>query len=69
MRTRRPHDRSRSEAATLCFYAPDAGDELLTVVEASAVAGFSLKNLPVEVEYVADVSDGETIVVIEPMDA
>jgi len=50
------------------FYAPDAGDESLTVVDASAIAGFSLQNLPVEVEYVADVSNGEAIVVTEPMD-
>jgi hypothetical protein len=41
---------------------------LLTVVDASAIAGFSLQNLPVEVEYVADVSNGEAIVVTEPMD-
>ena len=50
------------------FYSPDAGDELLTIVDAGAIAGFKLQNLPVLVEYVADVSNGDTIVVTQPMD-
>lgn len=49
-------------------YTPDAGDELLTVVDAGAIAGFKIQNLPVQVEYVADVSNGDAIVITEPMD-
>jgi hypothetical protein len=33
-----------------------------------AVASFKIQNLPVLVEYVADVSNGDSIVVTEPMD-
>ncbi len=50
------------------FYTPDAGDELLTVVDASAIAHFKIQNLPFNVEYVAVVSDGNVFVVSEPMD-
>jgi hypothetical protein len=37
-------------------------------VDAGAISGFKLQNLPVLVEYVADVSNGDAIVVTEPMD-
>jgi hypothetical protein len=50
------------------FYAPDAGDESLTVVGESAIAGFKVQDLPAQVEYVGDVSNGEAIVVTEPID-
>jgi hypothetical protein len=50
------------------FYAPDAGDELLTLLGGGAIAGFKLQNLPVLIVYVSDVSNGDAIVVTEPMD-
>jgi hypothetical protein len=51
------------------FYAPDAGDESLTVVDPGAIQGFALQDLPGVVEYVADVSNGNVLVVTAPMDA
>ena len=44
------------------------GDTLLTVVDASAVSGLSILNLPGVVAYVGDVSNGEVLVVTSPMD-
>jgi hypothetical protein len=49
--------------------APDAGQVPLTVVDAGVVAGFRLQNLPVIVQHVTDVSNGDAIVVTAPMDA
>jgi hypothetical protein len=45
------------------------GETPLTVVDASAVSGLPIVNLPGVVEYVADVSDGTAIVITLPMDA
>jgi hypothetical protein len=50
------------------FYAPDAGDELLAIVDAGAIDGFATQDLPALVEHVADVNDGDSIVVTQPMD-
>lgn len=50
------------------FYSLDAGDQLLTIVDARALGGLSLANLPVQIEYVADLSDGNVLVVTMPMD-
>jgi hypothetical protein len=50
------------------FYVPDAGDAPLTVLDAGAAARLKIQNLPVLVEYVADVSDGNAVVVTQPMD-
>jgi hypothetical protein len=44
------------------------GETPLLVVEASAVTGMPIVNLPGIVAYVADVSDGTAIVVTSPMD-
>jgi hypothetical protein len=55
-------------SASRQFYAPDAGDEPLTVEDAGVVASFKIQNLPALIEYVADVSNGDSIVVTEPMD-
>jgi hypothetical protein len=44
------------------------GETPLTVVGASAVAGLGIVNLPGEVDYVGDVSDGTSIVVTSPID-
>jgi hypothetical protein len=43
------------------------GETPLTVVGASTVAGLGIVNLPGEVDYVADVSDGTSIVVTSPI--
>jgi hypothetical protein len=45
------------------------GDEMLTVVAPSAVAGMPIHNLPHIPIYVADASDGTSVVVTWPMDA
>jgi hypothetical protein len=45
------------------------GDEVLTVVDSSTVAGLPIKNLPHVPMYVADASDGTSVVVTWPMDA
>jgi len=50
------------------FYAPDAGDDLLTVVDGGATEGFTVKDLPYVVKYVADVSNGNAIVVTQAME-
>ncbi len=50
------------------FLSPDAGQTPLTVVDAGTIAHFKIQNLPVLIEYVADVSDGDAIVVTMPMD-
>jgi hypothetical protein len=47
---------------------PGATNEPLTVVDAGAVNGMKLQNLPGIVQRVADVSDGRAIVVTTPMD-
>jgi hypothetical protein len=41
----------------------------LTVLDAGAVAGFKIHNLPNIPQIVADVSNGDVIVITEPMDA
>jgi hypothetical protein len=48
--------------------AVDAGQVPLTVVGDTAIAGFDVQNLPGIVEYVADISNGDAIVVTAPMD-
>ena len=48
---------------------PDAGDEPLTIVDAGAITHLKLENLPGVVVYVADASNGDTIVITAPMDA
>ncbi len=45
------------------------GDEVLTLVDPSTVAALPIKNLPHVPVYVADASDGTSIVVTWPMDA
>ncbi len=50
------------------FLSPDAGQSPLTVVDAGAIAHFKIQNLPFLIEYVADVSNGDAIVVTMPMD-
>lgn len=40
----------------------------LTVLDAGAVAGFKIQNLPNVVDMIADVSGGETVVITAPMD-
>jgi hypothetical protein len=45
------------------------GDETLTVVAPSTVAGMRIQNLPHVPMYVADASDGTSVVVTWPMDA
>jgi hypothetical protein len=47
---------------------PGATSEPLTVVDAGAVVGMKLQNLPGIVQRVAEVSDGRAIVVTTPMD-
>jgi hypothetical protein len=47
----------------------DAGQVPLTVLDAGAIVGFKLQNLPNVIEHVADVSNGDAIVVTAPMDA
>jgi hypothetical protein len=49
--------------------APDAGQVPLTVLNDSTVAGFDIQNLPNVAIHVADVSNGDVIVVTMPMDA
>ena len=49
--------------------APGAAQVPLTVVDAGVVSGFKLQNLPGIVQHVADVSNGNAIVVTAPMDA
>jgi len=49
--------------------APDAGQVPLTVLDAGAIGGFTIQNLPNLVEYVIDVSNGNVMVVTAPMDA
>jgi hypothetical protein len=49
--------------------AADAGQVPLTVLDAGAVAGFMIQNLPNVVQYVIDVSNGSVVVVTAPMDA
>jgi hypothetical protein len=49
--------------------APGTAQVALTVVDAGVVAGFRLQNLPGIVQHVADVSNGNAIVVTAPMDA
>jgi len=39
------------------------------VVDGGAVRGFPIQNLPYLIEYVADASNGETVVVTQAMDA
>jgi hypothetical protein len=45
------------------------GQVPLTVLNAGAIAGFKIQNLPNVVEHVADVGNGDAIVVTAPMDA
>lgn len=49
---------------------PAATDEMLTVLDANAISGMKVRNLPGEVvlEYLADVEDGNVIVVTRPRD-
>jgi hypothetical protein len=47
----------------------DAGQVPLTVLDKGAIGGFKIQNLPNVVEHVADVSNGDAIVVTAPMDA
>jgi len=48
----------------------DAGQQTLTVLDKSAISGMTLRNLPgdVFIEYVADVSNGNIIIVTRPQD-
>jgi hypothetical protein len=48
---------------------PDAGQVPLTVLDAGAVTGFGIQNLPNVVQLVADVSDGNVVAITEPSDA
>jgi hypothetical protein len=49
--------------------AADAGQVPLTVLDAGALAGLTIQNLPNVVQYVIDVSNGEVVVISAPMDA
>jgi hypothetical protein len=52
-------------------FVPDsgaAGRTVLAVVDASAVTGQAIQNLPGVVEYMGDVSNGEVLVVTAPVD-
>jgi hypothetical protein len=48
----------------------NAGQQSLTVLDKSAISGMTLRNLPgdVVIEYVADVSNGDIIIVTRPQD-
>ena len=50
-------------------FGPGPGDQPLTVLDSSAISGFAIHDLPVVVAYLADVSNGDTLVVVSPMDA
>jgi hypothetical protein len=50
------------------FFGAGSGQVPLTVLDASAIAGFKIQNLPNVVEHVADVSNGDAVVVTSPMD-
>jgi hypothetical protein len=47
-------------------FAPDAGDVPLTVLDGGTIQGFAIENLPNVVTYVADVSNGEVLLIVEP---
>ena len=48
-------------------FAPDAGDMLLTLLDGGAIKGFAIKNLPNVVSYVADASNGDSVVLVSAM--
>jgi hypothetical protein len=50
------------------FGAPDAGQISLTIVDPMTVMNFPVQNLPNVVQYVADVSNGDAVVITSPMD-
>jgi len=50
------------------LYSPDADDIPLRIVDGGALRGFAIRNLPYEIEYVADAANGDSIVVTESED-
>jgi hypothetical protein len=55
-------------SSSRAFIGGDPSQQPLTVLDPSAISGMALQNLPGVIEYLADVADGNIIVVTRPMD-
>jgi hypothetical protein len=56
-------------SSSRAFIGGDPSQQPLTVLDPSAISGMALQDLPGVIEYLADVADGNVIVVTRPMDA